>query len=82
MIHFAWFDKKKTKTNYYCGHCGKIIDEMKDFYDITLEFHCHLPSVVLGKDVSLCNECFAELWKIVGIFCTNQLRNGDKNDRE
>lgn len=50
------------ETKIYCDHCGKVLDEMKDYTDTEIEvkswFKC-----------DLCSDCINELNNIVLSFC-------------
>lgn len=46
-----------------CDHCGKKLDEMKDYVDT--EFN----TIDEWFKVDLCSECYAEISKIIERFC-------------
>ena len=50
------------KTTIHCDHCGKELDEMKDFVEQDVGFY---------KDniVDLCNDCFVGLDKLIYEYC-------------
>lgn len=50
------------ETKIYCDHCGKELDEMHDYIDLTIDLcwdiiHC-----------DLCKNCIAELNSEVSVF--------------
>ena len=52
--------------NIYCDHCGKTLNTMIDFDDITIEIDCKWTTV------DLCTECLDKLYDIVCNFCTRK----------
>lgn len=51
------------ETNIYCDHCGKALDTMLDYADLTIEAsHIWTPT-------DLCAECFDKLCKVICDFC-------------
>ena len=62
-----------TEVKIYCDHCGKELDEMKDYADIKIEL-AHL-----WKKHDLCTDCLEKLKVVVDNFCTNsQPRKDDE----
>ncbi len=55
-----------TKNAIFCDHCGKEIDQMIDYDDVTIKCAHE------WKDVDLCEDCFNELWDFISKFCTYQ----------
>jgi hypothetical protein len=55
-----------TITKVYCDHCGKILDNMSDYIDLSFEV-CHK-----SHNVDLCTECFEKLDYVIKEFCGNQ----------
>ena len=47
------------KTIITCDHCGKELDEMKDYVDMEID------DFINWYEVDLCDECFHELDGIV-----------------
>lgn len=45
-----------------CDHCGKILDDMKDYPNIDIDICCQTVSC------DLCNDCVDELAKVVEAF--------------
>ena len=45
-----------------CDHCGKIIDDMKDYIDIGIDLS------VETIYCDLCNDCLKELTKVIKAF--------------
>lgn len=52
-----------TETKIYCDHCGKVLDRMIDFCDITIEANHKY------QDVDLCVDCFENLWEQISEYC-------------
>lgn len=52
-----------TETKIYCDHCGKELDAMHDFDDLTIEME-HKWLVT-----DLCTECLDKLYDSVCDFC-------------
>ena len=52
---------KEVKT--YCDHCGKVLDEKKDYNDTTLDI------VVDYVKTDLCVDCFNQLCNYIYDFC-------------
>ena len=52
-----------TETKIYCDHCGKELDTMHDFDDLTIEME-HKWLVT-----DLCAECLDKLYDSVYEFC-------------
>ena len=52
------------ETKIYCDHCGKVLDCMKDYDDITIDYKKDY------IDTDLCNECLDDLGKIIKTFCS------------
>ena len=50
-----------TEIKTYCDHCGKELDDMKDYSDIEL-------SVLNYCKVDLCSKCLNELQDIIDEF--------------
>lgn len=52
------------ETKIYCDHCGRELDCMKDYEDITIEG--------AKKDINtdLCTKCADDLDKIIETFCS------------
>jgi hypothetical protein len=50
------------ETKIYCDHCGKSIDPMVDFDDITIEMSYKF------INVDLCYDCLYNLYEIVSDF--------------
>ena len=46
----------------YCDHCGKVLDEMKDYVDTEIEAKNWFKA-------DLCSSCIDELAKLVMGFC-------------
>ena len=60
----------------YCDHCGKAVNWMADYTDLTIDmkredYHTVFPAV------DLCVDCFKELKRLIDKFC--EKRNGDDN---
>ena len=47
------------KTVFTCDHCGKEIDEMKDYADMKID------NFINDVETDLCSKCFRELDDIV-----------------
>lgn len=47
----------------YCDHCGKALDEMSDYVDVTIEV-AHK-----RKHTDLCVECFEKMFVVLDDFC-------------
>ena len=50
------------KTNYYCDHCGKIVDDMSGYTDMYMDFSDS------GVHYDLCNNCMRALAQTVMMF--------------
>ena len=50
------------ETKIYCDHCGKVLDEMKDYVDTEIEARAWFK-------VDLCSACIGELENFVFEFC-------------
>ena len=53
-----------------CDHCGKELDEMKDYIDISIDMN----HIWLTKD--LCADCVEELKSIIEKFCDHPTEKG------
>ena len=51
-----------TEIKIYCDHCGKVLDEMSDYVDLTIEV-AHK-----RKHTDLCTECFEKLFVVLDDF--------------
>lgn len=51
----------------YCNHCGKELNTMCDFDDLTIEMNHKWTTT------DLCVECFDELYDIVYHFCNEKV---------
>ena len=49
-------------TRIYCDHCGKVLDEMKDYVDTQIEVRHFFQA-------DLCAKCIDEIDRIVLEFC-------------
>lgn len=58
------------ETKIYCDHCGKVLDEMKDYTDGTLDI------VVDCVKTDLCTDCFNQLCNYIYNFC--KVESGDE----
>lgn len=54
------------KMVYTCDHCGKQMDEMKDFVDMDID------NFIDFFKVDLCSECFHELNDMVLQYCNKK----------
>lgn len=59
------------KAYHTCDHCGKILDEMKDWIGIEIEefYPC-------SHSFDLCKECAQELDKIISTFINETPKEG------
>lgn len=60
-----------TKVTHYCDHCGKEIDYLNDYTNLSIEMN----HVSIGTD--LCVDCFRELEEMIKDFCTQGERKGN-----
>ena len=51
----------------FCDHCGKELDNMRDYVDVDIEFS----HIFVNAD--LCTDCFDELNEIVLKFCKKEM---------
>lgn len=58
------------ETKIFCDHCGKVLDEMKDYTDTEID-------VIAWFKTDLCTSCADEISDIVLKFCGKE---GDKVD--
>ena len=60
-----------TQITTYCDHCGKVLDDMKDYIgaeiEVCYEEYTH----------DLCDECRKQLTKLVKDFCSYGERKTD-----
>lgn len=52
-----------TEIKVYCDHCGKVLDEMSDYTDITIEAAHKM------VNADLCTDCFEKMCDIIYKFC-------------
>lgn len=50
-----------TETKTYCDHCGKVLNDMHDYCDITIEVDEFIKA-------DLCKACYVELGNIARAF--------------
>ena len=48
-----------------CDHCGKELDEMKDYVDVEFD-------ALYWFRTDLCSECYAEISQIIKQFCQKE----------
>lgn len=58
------------ETKIYCDHCGKVLDEMKDYPDTEID-------VIAWFRTDLCASCAKEISNTVLKFCGKE---GDKTN--
>lgn len=56
------------KTVFTCDHCGKEIDEMKDYPEMQIDDFADF------IEVDLCTECYDELNNMVLQYCNKRAR--------
>lgn len=56
------------KTIFTCDHCGKEIDEMKDYSEMQIDDFADF------IEVDLCSECYDELNNIVLQYCNKRAK--------
>ena len=56
------------KTVFTCDHCGKEIDEMKDYPEMQIDDFADF------IEVDLCSKCYDELNNIVLQYCNKRAR--------
>ena len=49
-----------------CDHCGKELNEMKDYVDLSIDLN-HI-----WRTHDLCAECLEDLKDVIDRFCTNK----------
>ena len=52
-----------TEIKVFCDHCGKLLDEMSDYTDITIEAAHKM------VNADLCTDCFESLCDKIYSFC-------------
>lgn len=57
------------KIVYICDHCGKEIDEMKDYTDIRVDDFADF------IETDLCSECYDELSNMVLRYCNGKVKS-------
>ena len=50
------------EVKIYCDHCGKVLNEMKDYVDTEINAHTWFKT-------DLCDKCIKDLDRIVREFC-------------
>ena len=58
-------------TKIYCDHCGKELNPMNDYCDLTIEI-----SVRPGIDIDLCEDCLDNLYRNIVNFAGKRMING------
>lgn len=53
---------------FYCNHCGKVLDPLKDYIDYDIEFD------ELSYNVDLCAKCQEKLLYAIDIIITRYVR--------
>lgn len=56
------------KTVFICDHCGKEIDEMKDYSEMKID------NFIDYIETDLCRKCFHELNEMVLKYCNKEAR--------
>ena len=51
---------------WYCDHCGKELDNIKDYIDTDIN------TAYDHTTQDLCQDCVKKLWEIIGEFCSAQ----------
>jgi hypothetical protein len=55
-----------TERKVYCDHCGKVLDAMSDYTDITIEASHKM------VNADLCTDCFERLCEQIHNFCKRE----------
>jgi hypothetical protein len=61
-----------TQIKTYCDHCGKLLNEMTDMTDITIDMETR------AWKTDLCTKCFDELCTLASDFCSYGERKGQE----
>jgi hypothetical protein len=57
------YEERITETKIYCDHCGKVLDEISDYVDLTIS------AAHKRKCTDLCTDCFEKMFVVLRVFC-------------